>query len=103
MALGIEIDRKKLGDFCRKWKIAEVHLFGSVLRDDFRPDSDVDLLITPAPDARWTLFKWVEMEDELSELLGRKAEISDRRAIERSQNEYRRKEILGTAVKFDVA
>jgi predicted nucleotidyltransferase len=45
----IEIPKEKIADFCRKWKIVELSLFGSVLRDDFRPDSDVDLLVTFSP------------------------------------------------------
>ncbi len=52
----IAIPQDKIADFCRRWKITEFALFGSVLRDDFRPDSDVDVLVTFAPDARWGLF-----------------------------------------------
>jgi len=51
--LVVPIDR--IAEFCRRWKITELALFGSVLRDDFRPDSDVDVLVTFAPDAPWSL------------------------------------------------
>lgn len=56
MSARIPIDREKIAEFCRRWKITEFALFGSVLREDFRPDSDVDVLVTFAPDAEWGLF-----------------------------------------------
>ena len=59
-----------LAKFCQRWKIVELALFGSLLRDDFRPDSDVDVLVKFAPDARWTLLDFVTMQDELSLLFG---------------------------------
>jgi hypothetical protein len=93
----IEIDRQKLETFCKKWKITELALFGSVLRDDFGPDSDVDVLVTFAPDAKWSLFDIVRAERELSEILGRTAEIGERSAIEKSENYIIRREILGSA------
>jgi len=99
----IPIDREKISDFCRRWKITELALFGSVLRDDFRPGSDIDLLVTFAPDAKWTLFDHVTMEEELSGILGRKVDLVSRRAIERSRNWIRRKAILETAEPFYVA
>ena len=61
----IEIPKEKIADFCRKWKIVELSLFGSVLRDDFRPNSDVDLLVTFSPDAEWSLLDHMAMEEEL--------------------------------------
>ncbi len=63
----LEIHREKIADFCRHWKITEFALFGSFLRDDLRPDSDVDVLVTFAPDARWGLFALYSMEQELKE------------------------------------
>lgn len=101
--LNIHIPKEKIADFCRKWKIVELSLFGSVLRDDFRPDSDVDLLVTFAPDAEWSLFDHVRMEEELSAIFGRKVDMGTRRAIERSDNWIRRKAILGTAEPYYVA
>ena len=65
MKVRIPIDQEKIAEFCQRWKITEFALFGSVLRDDFRPDSDVDVLVTFAPDAEWSLFDDVDMEEEL--------------------------------------
>ncbi len=99
----IELDREKIADFCRRWKITELALFGSVLRDDFRPDSDVDVLVTYAPDAEWSLFDAIEMQDELAELLGREVDLVGRRGIERSSNWIRREAILSSAEPYYVA
>ena len=84
------------------WKIVELSLFGSVLRDDFRPDSDIDLLVTFSPDAEWSLVDPVAMEEELSDILGRKADLASRKAIERSENYIRRNAILETAQPYSV-
>jgi predicted nucleotidyltransferase len=84
-------------DFCQRWKVAELAVFGSALRDDFRPDSDIDLLVTFQPDADWSLLDQSTMEDELSSLLGRKVDLVSRRAIERSENWIRRRAILESA------
>ena len=99
----IPIDREKVTDFCRRWKITELALFGSVLREDYRPGSDIDLLVTFARDAQWSLFDHVTMEEELSRILGHKVDLVSRRAIERSRNWIRRKAILETAEPFYVA
>ena len=98
----IEIPKEKIADFSRKWKIEELSLFGSVLRDDFRPDSDVDLLVTFSPDAEWSLLDHMAMEEELSAICGRKVDLVSRRAIERSDNYIRRKAILETAQPYYV-
>lgn len=90
----IAIPRQKISDFCRRWKVTEFSLFGSVLRDDFRPDSDVDVLVTFAPDSRVSLFDLVRMEDELKSLFGRDVDLVERAAIEKSENYIRRKSIL---------
>ena len=103
MSTRIPIDRDKIADFCRRWKISELALFGSVLRDDFRPDSDVDVLVTFAPEADWSLFDHVDMQEELSGILGRKVDLVSRRAIERSANWIRRRAILSTAEPYYVA
>lgn len=103
MSPSVPIDRRKVAEFCRRWKITELALFGSVLRDDFRPGSDIDLLVTFAPDADWSLLDHVTMEEELSNILGRKIDLVSRRAVERSGNWIRRKEILETAEPFYVA
>jgi len=98
----IPLDREKIGEFCQRWQITELALFGSVLRDDFRPDSDVDVLVTFDPDAQWSLFDHVDMEEELSVLVGRKVDLVSRRAIEQSANWIRRKAILETAEPYYV-
>jgi predicted nucleotidyltransferase len=92
----ISIDHEKIAAFCRKWKMTEFSLFGSVLREDFGPDSDVDVLVTFAEDARWGLFDLVHMEDELRELFGRQVDLAIRESVERSENYIRRKAILSS-------
>jgi hypothetical protein len=99
----IPIPNERLADFCRRWKISELRLFGSDLRADFRPDSDLDLLVSFASDADWSLLDHVAMEEELSGILGRKADLVSRRAIERSSNWIRRKAILESAEPYFVA
>ena len=94
MSVGIFVDRQTIAEFCQQWRIAELALFGSVLRDDFRPDSDVDVLVTFADDARWSLLDHIAMEEELSQLLDRKVDLVSRRAIERSKNWVRSNAIL---------
>ena len=83
--------------FCERWQITEFALFGSVLRDDFRPDSDVDVLVTFSPEAHHTLFDLVQMENELKVIFQREVDLVSRRGIERSLNYLRRNEILSSA------
>jgi len=97
MYTAIRIDKSKIADFCWRWQIAEFALFGSVLRDDFGPESDVDVLVTFSADARWSLIDHVHMQDELSELMGHKVDLVSRRGIERSANNLRRRAILSSA------
>lgn len=95
METAIAIDEDAITRFCRKWRIAELSLFGSVLRpEEFREESDVDVMVTFAKDARWNLFDFVEMQDELTQIFGRKADLLSMRAL---KNPYRRREILSTA------
>jgi hypothetical protein len=93
----IPIPAKRLAEFCHLWKIAELRVFGSALREDFRRDSDLDLLVTFAPDADPSLLDHVAMEEELSGIVGRKVDLVSQRAIERSSNWIRRKAILESA------
>ena len=93
----IEIPSAQLAEFCDRWKISELALFGSALREDFRSDSDVDFLVTFAADAQWSLLDYVRMQDELAHLLGRAVDLISRKGIERSRNSIRRAAILGTA------
>ena len=83
--------------FCTRWKISELALFGSVLRTDFRADSDVDVLVTFADDAGWGLLAHLQMEQELSTLLQRPVDLISKRALERSANWLRREAILKSA------
>ena len=89
----IKIDREILLRFCSKWKIAEMSLFGSVLRDDFGPDSDIDVLVELAPHADLSLFDWVAMQDELESLFSRPVDLVSKQGL---RNPYRRKSILGS-------
>ncbi len=93
----IHIPNEKIADFCRKWKIRELSLFGSVLRDDFGPESDIDVLVTFIPEARHGLFALVRMQDELKGIFGRKVNLISRRGVEASRNYIRRKAILDSA------
>lgn len=91
------LPKEELAAFCQRWKVRELALFGSVLREDFGPDSDVDLLVSFEPSADWSLLDHVKMEKELEVMLGREVDLVSRRAVERSENWIRRKEILDTA------
>jgi hypothetical protein len=99
----IAVPKAELGEFCRKWKIAELAVFGSVLREDFSPSSDIDVLVSFEPHARWSLMDIVEMQDELETVLGRKVDLVERRAIEQSENYIRRRYILDSAEPVYVA
>lgn len=92
-----KLDANWLSDFCRRWKITELAVFGSALRTDFRPDSDIDLLVTFANDAPWGLFDHVRMRDELADQFGRSVDLVSRSAVERSRNPFRNGDILRTA------
>lgn len=100
MVAHIDIDREQIADFCRRWKIRELALFGSVLRDDFRPDSDVDVLVTFDPDAPWSYWEWPDMMDELERMFGRKVDLVEKRGV---KNPYMRHEILTSREKVYVA
>jgi predicted nucleotidyltransferase len=99
----IPLKRGEIAAFCQRWQITELAFFGSVLRDDFRPDSDVDVLVTFAPGIEWSLFDHIAMEEELSAILCWKVDLVSRRAIERSSNWIRCKTILETAEPFYAA
>ncbi len=93
----IEIPKEKIVEFCQKWKIREFAFFGSVLRADFRPDSDIDVLVMFDESTRHTLFDLVHMEEELKEIFGRDVDLVSRRGIETSRNYIRRRAILDSA------
>ncbi len=87
----------EIGKFCHRWNIRELALFGSALRDDFGPDSDLDILVTFAADADWGLLDHVQMQQELQTLLQRNVDLISKRALDRSSNWLRRQEILNAA------
>ena len=89
--VNIPIPKELVRDFCRRWRVAELSVFGSVLRDDFRPDSDVDLLVSFAKDAQWSLYDWVDMIGELREIFGREVDLLSSQSL---RNPFRRHEIL---------
>ena len=99
----IHIPAEKIRDFCRRNQIRQLLLFGSVLREDFRPDSDVDVLVEFEPDTRVSLFGLVKMENELRVILGREVDMVERKAVEQSENYIRRKSILRSAEVIYVA
>lgn len=88
------LPRKKIAEFCRRWSITEFSIFGSVLRDDFHPDSDIDVLISIDRKAHVGLFKIIEMKLELEEMFDRPVDLVEKEGL---KNPYRRKEILQTA------
>lgn len=92
----ISISKDEIATFCKRWKVIELALFGSVLRDDFGPESDVDVLVEFAP-GRTPGLAFVSMAEELSEIFGRQVDVLTRSSVERSQNYIRRKAILNSA------
>ena len=90
----LSVPEEEIAEFCRRWKITELALFGSVLREDFDPASDVDVLVSFAPDAHWGLFALVQMQEELEGILDREIDLVSRRAVEQSENYIRGKSIL---------
>jgi len=95
--VAIDIPMAQIEAFCQKWQIRKLELFGSVLRDDFGPESDIDMLATFDPEASLSLFDVIEAEFELQEMLGRPVDLVDRSAVERSENWIRRRRILESA------
>ncbi len=86
-----------LSGFCRRWHITEMALFGSILRDDFSPESDVDLLVSFAPEFRRGLVETLEIQSQIQNLLGREVDLIVRKALESSENIPRRDRILNSA------
>ncbi|HYC89441.1 MAG TPA: nucleotidyltransferase domain-containing protein [Thermoanaerobaculia bacterium] len=102
--IAIEIDKDKLRDFCHRWKITEFALFGSVTRPgEFRADSDVDVLVRFAPDARRSLDGWLDMREELIAMFGREVDLVERSSLQYMRNYLRRDAIINSAVLLDVA
>ena len=91
--LQVSLPQEAIEAFCRKWRIEELSLFGSVLREDFAPQSDIDILVTFAPAARWNLFDFVDMKEELAALFRREVDLVSSGGL---RNPFRRHEILRT-------
>jgi uncharacterized protein len=93
-SIQVELPQKRIEEFCRKYGVRELALFGSVLRDDFAPDSDVDVLIDRDPAQPMTIETYLEMRDALSAMFGgREIDLTQKRLL---KNPYRRHEILTT-------
>jgi|ERR1043166_944683 predicted nucleotidyltransferase len=92
--LQVSLPLEIIEDFCRRWRISRLEVFGSALREDFRADSDLDLIATFAAQARWSLLDRVHMKHELEDLLGRKVDLLNRRALENPRSNRRAREIL---------
>jgi uncharacterized protein len=93
MPFQVAIDREQIEAFCRKWKVRELSLFGSALREDFGPDSDVDVLVSFTPDDPWDLYDLVAMRDELAAIFGRNVDLVEKEGL---RNPFRRHRILTT-------
>jgi hypothetical protein len=101
--LPIPLPRDAIADFCRGRHIRELALFGSVLRDDLGPESDIDVLVTFDPRARFGLLAFVGMEQELAAIFGRRVDLVMREAVEASRDRHRREAILSAAKPIYVA
>ena len=93
----VAVSGEELAAFCERWRIVELAFFGSVLRDDFGPHSDVDVLVRFHPEAKHSLMGLVTVQEELSRVLGREVDLHERTAVERSRNYIRRRAILEAA------
>ncbi len=93
--LALPIDQ--IAKFCQHWQIIELSLFGSILRDDFHADSDIDILVAFAPTADSSLLDRAQMQQELEAVLSRRVDLISKRAIDRTSNPIRRPEILSSA------
>ena len=89
----LSVPEKKIRAFCRRWKITEFALFGSILRDDFHPGSDVDVLVSFAADAHWSLWDLTEIQQELEAIFGRPVDLVENGTL---RNPFRRQAILST-------
>jgi len=93
MSVLTELDRNQIAAFCRKWKIKELAVFGSALGEGFRPDSDVDVLVSFADEVPWSLYDWVDMIEELNAIFGREVDLVEKSGL---RNPFRRRQILTT-------
>jgi hypothetical protein len=94
MSKGFTLPREAIEEFCKRWSITEFSVFGSVLREDFGPESDIDVLVSIDPKAKIGLFEIAEMKIELEKMFERPVDLVEKEGL---VNPYRRKEILSTA------
>jgi predicted nucleotidyltransferase len=87
----LSLPKEKIEEFCLRWKIVEFSLFGSILRDDFDLDSDVDILVSLSEDADLDLYDWITMIEELKEIFGREVDLVEKSSL---RNPFRRHAIL---------
>jgi len=93
MNSNVHLDEAMLKQFCGKWRIRELSLFGSALREDFKPQSDIDFLVSFEPEATWDLFDLIAMKAELESFCGRPVDLVEKEAL---RNPWRKKTILNT-------
>lgn len=101
--LQIAVSREKIEDFCKRWEIIEFSFFGSILRNDFDKESDIDVLVEFSPTSAWGLLDLVKMQEELSHLFNRPVDLVNKNAIKNSHNWIRKQNILGSAEVFYAA
>jgi uncharacterized protein len=87
----LKYEPARVDEFCRQWKVSELAFFGSVLREEFRDDSDIDILISFDPDASWSLFDLVTMQDQLEDIFSREVDLVEKDGL---INPFRRRSIL---------
>jgi predicted nucleotidyltransferase len=95
--ISVDISDDQIRHFCQRWKVSELAIFGSAVKEYYSDDSDVDLLISFEPDTRWGLFDLVTMENELKDIFGKEIDLVEKNAVSKSQNYIRRKGILDGA------
>jgi len=103
MAIQIKVPKDKIADFCRRNYIRSLALFGSALREDLGPDSDIDVLVEFEQEYRPGLMELIEMQDELTQIFGQKVDLVERQAVEKSENYIRRRHILASVESIYVA
>ncbi|RMG64659.1 MAG: DNA polymerase subunit beta [Calditrichaeota bacterium] len=103
MTVRLQYSQEALEAFCKRWRIKELSIFGSAIREDFHPDSDVDVLVVFEPEASWSFRDWLQMIRELEGIFGRKVDLVERRMVEQSKNYIRRRHILNHLERVYVA
>jgi hypothetical protein len=93
MNRNLKVDREALAEFCRKWRVRELSIFGSALRDDFGPESDLDFLVSFQPGTPLNIDGLLDMKEELETLFGRPVDLIEKEAL---RNPWRKYEILRT-------